>query len=95
MLLHVVVGALGAIPAIIARFVFKKRFRSYSAYRWAFLCMLLSIIVQIAIFNGMNGNMRPGMSVYGVVITFFLSLWVLKDPTSDDKKDFLEGDLRR
>ena len=95
MLLHIIVGALGAIPALIIRFGFKKRFRSYRAYRWAFLCMLLSIIVQVAIFNSMNGNVRPGMSAYGAVITFALSLWVLRDPANDDKKDFLEGDLKR
>lgn len=95
MLLHIIVGALGAIPALIIRFGFKKRFRSYRAYRWAFLCMLLSIIVQVALFNSMNGNVRLGMSVYGAVITFAFSLWVLRDPANDDKKDFLEGDLKR
>jgi|GEM_PF-6263506 hypothetical protein len=95
MLLHIIVGALGAVPALIIRFGFKKRFRSYRAYRWAFLCMLLSIIVQVALFNSMNGNVRLEMSVYGAVITFALSLWVLRDPANDDKKDFLEGDLKR
>lgn len=95
MLLHIIVGALGAIPALIIRFGFKKRFRSYRAYRWAFLCMLLSIIVQVALFNSMNGNVRLGMSVYGAVITFAFSLWVLRDPANGDKKDFLEGDLKR
>lgn len=95
MLLHIIVGALGAVPALIIRFGFKKRFRSYRAYRWAFLCMLLSIIVQVALFNSMNGNVHLEMSVYGAVITFALSLWVLRDPANDDKKDFLEGDLKR
>ena len=95
MLLHIIVGALGAVPALIIRVGFKKRFRSYRAYRWAFLCMLLSIIVQVALFNSMNGNVRLEMSVYGAVITFALSLWVLRDPANDDKKDFLEGDLKR
>jgi hypothetical protein len=57
--------------------------------------MLLSIIVQVALFNSMNGNVRLEMSVYGAVITFALSLWVLRDPANDDKKDFLEGDLKR
>ena len=95
MLLHIIVGALGAVPALIIRFGFKKRFRSYRAYRWAFLCMLLSIIVQVAIFNSLREDMRPRGAAYGAVITFALSLWVLRDPANDDKKDFLEGDLRR
>lgn len=95
MLWVIVIGALGAVPALIIRFGFKKRFRSYRAYRWAFLCMLLSIIVQVAVFNNLREDMRPRGAAYGAVITFALSLWVLRDPANDDKKDFLEGDLKR
>lgn len=57
--------------------------------------MLLSIIVQVAIFNSLREDMRPRGAAYGAVITFALSLWVLRDPANDDKKDFLEGDLKR
>lgn len=74
----VLIGALGATPALIMRFVFKKRYSYFKAFLLSFLFMFLSLAVQTYVFNNLlEKALRPRQPAYGTGITFAISILVL------------------
>lgn len=74
----VLIGTLGATPALIMRFVFKKRYSYFKAFLLSFLFMFLSLAVQTYVFNNLlEKALRPRQPAYGTGITFAISILVL------------------
>ena len=74
----VLIGTLGATPALIMRFVFKKRYSYFKAFLLSFLFMFLSLAVQTYVFNNLlEKALRPRQPAYGTGITFAISIAVL------------------
>lgn len=74
----VLIGTLGATPALIMRFVFKKRYSYFKSFLLSFLFMFLSLAVQTYVFNNLIDNaLRPRQPAYGTGITFAISILVL------------------
>ena len=73
----VLIGTLGATPALIMRFVFKKRYSYFKTFLLSFLFMLLSTVAQTYVFDNLYKELRPSRSAYGTGITFAISIAVL------------------